>query len=70
MEDKSASQTTVDLFEVFRLTGKPKSELDELDFAKIRSTYTRLVPFESKDQLKDCSAVAILPKSGLQISVK
>ena len=66
MEEDSATQNvpTVDLFEVFKLTAKPKSEIDELDFAKIRSTYTRLVPFESKEQLKDCNAVAMMPKSG------
>lgn len=61
----SSEENVTDVFEVFKTGYKTKEELESMDFAKVRATYTMLVPIESKDQIKDCKALATVPRPGI-----
>jgi len=50
----------VDIFEVFKTKHISKNQLSEIPIEQLRRKYTRLLSLDSKDQLVDCNALAIV----------
>lgn len=58
------SMEAVEIFEVFRMGPKEKSNLTSLPLKEIQSKYTLLAPVMSIDQIENAQALATLPLPG------
>jgi len=54
----------VDVFEVFKVGGVQKKELDDTPIEKLRSKYILMKPLTSKEDLNNTTELAQLPPAG------
>lgn len=57
--------SSIDIFEVFKLKTEPKEKLQSLDIESIKRSYVELVPITSESQIKEATALAVIPDTGL-----